>query len=182
MATLHLSCGANGARSAHAVSLRQWLDGRWALLFSHPDDFAQCDFELDRWLQIVGAAFARARIRPLALARASRLVDRGWVSQLTGGACLVSLHEPADDAHLVDLHAHRLESAIAQTPQRFAMLIDAALRRRFTCTYAPAERPPSPLTLVRVAARVQAEPPPPRPASNRQALRIEPPQRRPYAS
>ena len=61
-----------------APALRRWLHGRWALLFSHPDDFAAYGFESDRWLVHVQEAFAATDIRPLALAGRH---ETGWVTR-----------------------------------------------------------------------------------------------------
>lgn len=41
-----------------AAALRRWLSGRWALLFSHANDYAAYGFESDRWLVHVQEAFA----------------------------------------------------------------------------------------------------------------------------
>jgi alkyl hydroperoxide reductase subunit AhpC len=155
MATLNVSELADGALPGLQVPLRRWLDGRWAILFSHPDDFVQCELELDRWVGILGDAFARARVRPLALSRRTCPIDRGWVSQLSGEACVVSLREPAHGPF--DLHARRLQAAIEGLGQRFAMIIDSTLRRQRTFTYETAERLPSPLDLLRLACRLRNE-------------------------
>lgn len=155
MTTLHVSCGMDGALGGLAVPLRHWLDGRWAILLSHPDDFVECDFELDRWLSVVGDALSAARLRLLALARRGQPVEHGWVSRLAGDPCIVSLHEHGGGSRVADLRAHRLEAAIARVPRRFAMIIDATLRLRFTWTYAAAEPPPSPLVLARLAVRLR---------------------------
>jgi hypothetical protein len=69
-----------------APAVRRWLHGRWALLFSHPDDFAAYGFESDRWLVHVQEAFAATDIRPLALAGGH---EAGWVTE--AGGCTTSL-------------------------------------------------------------------------------------------
>ena len=69
-----------------AAALRRWLHGRWALLFSHPDDFAAYGFESDRWLVHVQEAFAAADVRPLALADRQ---EAGWVTEV--GGCITTL-------------------------------------------------------------------------------------------
>lgn len=157
MATLNISETAADAHPDSHVPLRRWLDGRWAILLSHADDFVKCELEIDRWLGIVGDAFARARIRPLALSRQSCPIDQGWVSQLSGGPCVVSLHERSDGRSRLDLRARQLRDEIAGTRQRFAMIIDSTLRGRTLRVYGAAEPPPSPLDLVRLACRLRDE-------------------------
>lgn len=157
MATLKVSEVAEGSCTGSRVSLREWLDGRWAILFSHPDDFVQCELELDRWLGIVGSAFTQARICPLALPRRNCPVDQGWVSQLSGGASVVALHERAEGPFSLDFHTRRLQAEVERLEQRFAMIIDPMLRRRRTVTYGAAEQLPSPLDLIRITCRLRNE-------------------------
>ncbi len=156
VATLKIFAVADSDCGGSNISLRKWLDGRWAILFSHPDDFVQYDFEFDRWLGIVGEAFARACIRPLALPRGSYPIDRGWISQLTGGTP-VSLHDRLDGRDPFDFRARRLQEEIAGVQKRFAMIIDGRLRPRSTHVYGVVERPPSPLDFLRHACRLRDE-------------------------
>jgi len=74
-----------------AAALRRWLHGRWALLFSHADDFASYGFESDRWLVHVQEAFAAADVRPLALADRQ---EAGW-TDVGGGKGFLYVHKPA---------------------------------------------------------------------------------------
>ena len=69
-----------------AAAVRRWLHGRWALLFSHPDDFASYGVESDRLLVHVQEAFTSADIRPLALAGPHAV---GWVTEV--GGCTTTL-------------------------------------------------------------------------------------------
>lgn len=156
MATLKVFEVADPVCGGSNISLRKWLDGRWAILFSHPDDFVRCDLEFDRWLGITGEAFAEARIRPLTLPRSSYPIDRGWISQLTGGAA-VSLHDRLHGRDPIDFHACWLQDAITSVRARFAMIIDETLRPRSTHTYGVAEPPPSPLDFVRLACRLRED-------------------------
>lgn len=156
MATLKIFEVADPDFGGSNISLRDWLDGRWAVLFSHPDDFVQCDLEYDRWLALVGEAFAQERIRPIALPRPSYGIDRGWIAQLTG-AGPVSLHDRLHDRDPIDFHARRLQGAISGMRTRFAMIIDGMLRPRRTYTYGVVESPPSPFDFVRLACRLRDE-------------------------
>lgn len=118
-----------------AVALRRWLRGRWALLFSHPDDFAAYGFETDRWLVHVREAFAATDIRPLALAGRHAA---GWITEV--GGCTTSLQ-------LDDIQRHPLA--------RFVMTLDAALRVRRTFVYTKQDRLPSPMDLAALARGVR---------------------------
>jgi hypothetical protein len=109
-----------------AAALRRWLHGRWALLFSHADDFAAYGFESDRWLIHVYEAFAAADVRPLALADRQ---EAGWVTEV--GGCTTTLRFDLDS--------------------RFVLTLDAALRVRRTFVYAQGDRLPSPMDLAALA-------------------------------
>ena len=156
MATLRVCESARDGSAGSSVSLREWLDGRWAILFSHPDDFIRCGLELDRWLDIVGNAFRQARILPLALSRRTCPIDQGWVSQLSGDDCCVSLHQRMNGQSLLDFHSCRLRACIERLDQRFAMIIDPAPCQQRTLLYGAAEEPPSPLDLLRLACRLRS--------------------------
>jgi hypothetical protein len=156
MATLRVCEATDDGAAGSSISLREWLDGRWAILFSHPEDFIRCELELDRWLDIVGNAFRQARIRPLALSRRAGAIDQGWVSQLSGDDCSVSLHERMNGQSLLDFHSCRLRACLGRIEQRFAMIIDPAPCQRRTLLYGAAEEPPSPLDLVRLACRLRS--------------------------
>ena len=155
MSTLWISEMGDDGDCRSSLSLRQWLGGHWAILFSHPDDFVHCELELDRWLAIVGDAFARARVRPIALSRRTRPIDQGWVSELGGPTRLVCLKERTLRSAALDFHARRLRAFIESVEQRFALIIDSELRARQSLLYGATERPPSPLDLVRLACRLR---------------------------
>jgi hypothetical protein len=114
------------APALNRLALGRWLHGRWALLFSHADDFAAYGFESDRWLVHVQEAFAAADIRPLALADRH---EAGWVTEV--GGCTTTLRFHLDS--------------------RFVLTLDAALRVRRTFVYAQGDRLPSPMDLAALA-------------------------------
>jgi len=137
-----------------AAALRRWLDGRWALLFSHPDDFAAYGFESDRWLVHVEEAFAATRIRPLALAGQH---ETGWVTAVGGCTTSLALDEIQRYPVARDSREEALRSAAFEPATRFVMTLDAALRLRRTFAYAPGHRLPSPLDLVAMADRLRSD-------------------------
>jgi hypothetical protein len=113
-----------------AAALRRWLRGRWALLFSHANDFAAYGFESDRWLVHVQEAFAAADVRPLALADRQ---EAGWVTEV--GGCTTTLDPDRST--------------------RFVMTLDPSLRPRRTFVYAQGDRLPSPMDLAALARQTR---------------------------
>jgi len=166
VATLHFGEWTDDGAPRSSVSLREWLEGRWTIVFSHPDDFVRCELEIDRWLGIVGDAFRQARIRPLAVSRSMCPVDAGWVSQLSRDHRVVSLFERGNARSLPDLNASRLRAFLERMDRRYVAIIDSRLHARWTLLYTAAELPPFPPDLVRLACRIRsAEAPDSRPVS-----------------
>jgi hypothetical protein len=137
-------------------SVRRWLHGSWAILFSHADDFASYGFEADRWLMMVRHACAAADVRPLALA-CSTSHSASWVTDAGGRVAML----PADDTRrypmLRDAYQQVLCEAIKETGSRFVMILDDALRLRRTFAYGAHDRLPSPIDLVAMADKLRSE-------------------------
>jgi hypothetical protein len=135
-----------------AAALRRWLHGRWALLFSHPDDFAAYGFESDRWLVHVQEAFAATDIRPLALAGRH---EAGWVTEAGGCTTSLALDEIQRYPVARDSREETLRAAAFDAAARFVMTLDAGLRLRRTFVYTQRDRLPSPMDLAVLAKRVR---------------------------
>jgi len=131
-----------------AVALRRWLHGRWALLFSHPDDFAAYGFESDRWLVHVEEAFAATDIRPLALAGRH---ETGWVNAVGGCTTSMGLDEIQRYPVARDSREEALRNAAFEPATRFVMTLDAGLRLRRTFVYTQQDRLASPMDLAVLA-------------------------------
>lgn len=136
------------------ATLRDWLHGRWALLFSHPDDFASYGFEMDRWLVHVEKAFADASISPLSIAGKDG-AETSWVSEAGGGTVSIRW----SDAHRAGgamRHRERslISTVLAQTG-RFVLILDESLRPRLTYSYSPGDSLPSPIDLGWMAHRIR---------------------------
>jgi len=127
-------------------SLRAWLRGDWAILFSHPDDFVRYDLEMDRWLVVAKRAFAERGIRPIALASPTSDPERSWITQVSGDSRSVLL-EDASQQYFgpVDLQTPVLREEIEQAERRFVMIIDDELRQQKMFSYATLSNLPSPL-------------------------------------
>ncbi len=161
MATLMLAPRNAPVRTEHAstsTSLRTWLREGWTILFSHPDDFARNDLEMDRWLVVVKRAFAARRIRPLALASATQNAQGSWIAQVSGDTSTVLLGDPIrENSSAVDLQARTLRAEITVPGRRFVMIIDNELRTRRTFTYSSLSDLPSPLEFLGWADTLRAK-------------------------
>lgn len=146
------------AKLITAIALPDWLDGRWALVFSHPDDFASFGLEADRWLAVVKDALTAANVRALATA-STRPRFASWIEQLEGTDPWLVL-EQGKSASTEPLVANirTLRSAIARATSRYVMLVDESLNLRRTFTYTPADRLPSLLDLAATVAKLRAKP------------------------
>ena len=121
--------------------LRDWLQDDWAILFSHPIDFQYQGLENDRWLSILREEFGARGVRPLACKRAVAELDTGWASDLTGDRSLLRLE-------CVDVPSRTLREDILGMPSRFALIVDAQLRRRGVLKYSAGRSSISPLDLL----------------------------------
>jgi hypothetical protein len=128
--------------------LRRWLAGRWALLFSHPDDFANYGFETDRWLVYLQSAFDSLRLRPIAIGYDD---GSGWVSQ-TGGRFIPNY----EISELVpQLRSCTQPKAGQSAAEHFVTILDATARARRTMLYSPSGEIPSVIELAHTAAHLR---------------------------
>jgi alkyl hydroperoxide reductase subunit AhpC len=127
-------------------SLRAWLRGDWAILFSHPDDFVRYDLEMDRWLVVAKRAFAERGIRPIALASPTSDPEQSWITQVSGDNRSVLL-EDASQQYFgpVDRQTPVLREEIELAKRRFVMIIDDELRQQQIFSYGTLSNLPSPL-------------------------------------
>ncbi|MFL6601905.1 MAG: hypothetical protein ACJ8R9_11325 [Steroidobacteraceae bacterium] len=150
MSTLGLAWGAADRMDCRWPSppLQEWVRAHWAILFSHPQDFAPHDLEVDRWLVIMRQAFSGRRVRPLALPASTAESDRGWVAMVNGDSNTVIFGERPARELLVEIQARALCERITSPAHRFAMIIDGSLSARRTFVYDAPFDLPSPLTFL----------------------------------
>ena len=123
-----------GSWSLPRFLLRKWLRGRWTLVFSNPDDFANYGFEADRWIEQVREALHADSIAAVAVGPGDRA---GWITGV--GGCFIS--------------QRTFDSMIDCRPdRRFVMVLDDALQLRRTFLYSSADQLPSPIGLASLAA------------------------------
>jgi hypothetical protein len=130
--------------------LRASLAPRWAILFSHPDDFAQEQIEMDRWVIVLARSFSARGVLPVALARPPSSPEHGWLGRLAAGdgdsAAVLTLDDVS--AAVADFSDGALRAQIARSSPRFAMILDSSLRCRRTLSYRLPAELPSPLELI----------------------------------
>jgi hypothetical protein len=153
MTTLALAdrLGISGQHASGVTSLRAWLAGRWAILFSHPEDFAQEQLEMDRWICVLARSLSGHDVAAVALARTVPGTAESCLGQLAalGGEFAAVLElDPPSPAPLADLSAGALRSHIARSGPRFAMIVDASTRCRRVLSYQVPAELPSPLDLI----------------------------------
>jgi hypothetical protein len=139
-------------RITGAASLRSWLAGRWAIVFSHPADFTQEQLEMDRWISVLGRSFHERGVTAVALAHADRADEQGWLGRLAvldpGCTATLALEPAAGPGRLADFATAALRAQIARGGPRFAMIIDSNLRGRRALAYHSTSELPSPLELI----------------------------------
>jgi alkyl hydroperoxide reductase subunit AhpC len=108
--------------------LRDWLQGDWAIVFSHPADFQYHGLESDRWLAILRAEFAARAVRALGFRRDALASEAGWTGDLTGDRTLVRL----DGA---EASSRALRHELQRSAPRFVMIVDEDLCQRGVLKY-----------------------------------------------
>jgi len=130
--------------------LRASLAPRWAVLFSHPEDFAQEQLESDRWLSVLARSFKARGVLPVAVARPGSDPEQGWLGQLAAldgeSVAVLTLDDPS--IALAELSESALRAQIARSGPRFALILDSSLRCRRTLSYSSPVDLPSPLELI----------------------------------
>jgi alkyl hydroperoxide reductase subunit AhpC len=142
---------AQSLRSGNATALlREWLQGNWAMIFSHPVDFQYQGLETDRWLAIVREEFQERGVRALSCSREGAVLDPIWVSDPLVDQRAVSI-EPVNETgipEIVDLPARALRDELLGLSTRFVLIVDEELRRRGIFKYSTGGAKVSPLDLL----------------------------------
>lgn len=136
------------------ATLRDWMQGRWALLFSHESDFASAGFEMDRWLVHVTQAFNAAGLAPVAIAKEGG-TRSAWVTRVGGADMLVRWSDAHRAGGAMSTRERSLLSTVLGQTTRFVLIVDESLRPRLTYAYSPGDRLPSPIDLAWMAHRAR---------------------------
>jgi hypothetical protein len=138
--------------------LRTRLAGDWGLLFSHPADFEQRGFESDRWLWLLGEAFAAQRVLPLVDAARIGATQCGWEWSIDPRSCYVGTPagESAWQAAFTPLDRGPVprQQANLDGSMRYVACIDPEGRCAAVTEYQAGERPRSLFDLLGLVARL----------------------------
>jgi alkyl hydroperoxide reductase subunit AhpC len=135
MATLTLSNTTDAiASGATPTRLREWLGGKWAVLFSNPEDFAPHPTTPEGFITLLADDFAACGVKPLALGR-SNGATVNWLDFAGADTSAVVLDLDSNCGQLVDLAERTLALKISRLNSRFVIVLDEKARCRTTITY-----------------------------------------------
>jgi alkyl hydroperoxide reductase subunit AhpC len=136
MATLIVSDSSTRFEQAASVTLRlqEWLQGHWAIVFSHPEDFAPHPTTPRGFLSHVFNELLQRGVKAIALGTDVFAEQRSWLDDASDDDAVVVLASDKDAA-VVDITEHALGTKLANMHSRFAMVLDEHGRCRSTMNY-----------------------------------------------
>lgn len=135
MATLFLDLELEG-RAGH--ELHEWLNGDWALLFSHPGDFDRPAAGRGRWLQDMRYEFNARRAQAIAVKRDGGECATSWIDELQIDREILRLREPPfTAADRISFAARVLRGELLALQSRYVVIVDGALKHRGMLRYSP---------------------------------------------
>lgn len=146
--------GAAELSHEHVVSLRDWLDGHWAVVFSHPEDFAPHPSTPCGFIACLADGILAAGIKPIVWATSLLDPISSWLDHAFNDDAVVVLN--AEDHGVVDLSERTLAARLQRPHQRFVLIADENGRHRTTLTYTSTrDRPRTLLDVVEVIAELR---------------------------
>jgi alkyl hydroperoxide reductase subunit AhpC len=144
MGTLCLDTELEG-RASH--ELHTWLGGDWALLFSHPEDFAVQGRGRKRWLARLRGHLDVDSVRLITVKRDNKSLANGWIEELAAPSPagaepqLIRVREPSfAAADALSFAARSLRGVLLAAPSRFVLIIDGELKRQKMLRYGDRSR------------------------------------------
>lgn len=142
MPTLRLASskrrGAYYASHECVRSLRDWLQGDWAVVCSHPDDFAPPRGTPEGFVTCIAEGLRAERIKLIAFDRTPEPPPASWLDHSVNDDSIVVLDRDAAD--VVDLAEHALAAKLAELTQPFVVIVDGRGRVRTTLKYRHGDR------------------------------------------
>ena len=120
------------------VALRDWLQGHWAVVCSHPDDFAPPRGTPEGFVTCIAEGLHAACIKLIGFDRTHEPPSASWLDHSVNDDSIVLLDR--DDACVVDLAEHALAAKLATLTQPFVIIVDDRGRVRTTLNYRHGDR------------------------------------------
>lgn len=117
--------------------LREWLDGRWGILYSHPEDFAPHPSTPRGFIARLAGEFDHCNAKPIALGKDVGAAPESWLNIASDDDSLVIIDMDGVDAPVIDLAERALALQLAEREGRFVMVLDPNGRCRSTINYQP---------------------------------------------
>ena len=138
------------------MTLRDWLQGQWGLVFSHPADFAPHSSTPPGFTTCIADDLLAAGIKPLVFSTSLEQLPESWFDHALNDDSVVLLAN--HDARVLDLAECALASQLAALNRPFVLILDDRGRCRTTLTYAPnaQHRPRTMLDIIEIVATLRS--------------------------
>lgn len=124
------------ASACNAKRLRAWLDGRWGILYSNPEDFAPHPSTPRGFIACMSGEFDQYEVKPITLGDGGASQE-SWLDVAVDDHSLVIVDPNTRDDRVIDFAERALAMRLARIVDRFVMILDASGRCRSTITYRP---------------------------------------------
>lgn len=125
------------AATRNAKRLRDWLNGRWGILYSNPEDFAPHPSTPRGFIACMSGEFEQYEVKPITLGSERGAARESWLDVAVDDHSLVIVDPHPRDDRVIDFAERALAMRLARIVEPFVMILDAAGRCRSTITYRP---------------------------------------------
>jgi len=115
------------------VPLRDWLNGQWGAVFSHPDDFAPSAGTPSGFTNRVADGLLAAGVRPITFCDSLEHVTPNWLDHAVNDDAVVVLDARCE--RVIDLAERALATQLAALHDRFVLILDERGRCRTSLQY-----------------------------------------------
>jgi alkyl hydroperoxide reductase subunit AhpC len=119
----------------HALRLRDWLSGHWAIVFSNPQHFAPHPSTPPGFLARLSSFLERSQVKALTLVGDVALDQRRWLDEVVCDPALVALEMAG--GKVIDFAERTLARRIGELSGPFVIVLDANGCCRSTISYRP---------------------------------------------
>jgi len=118
------------------VRLREWLNGRWGVLYSNPEDFAPHPSTPRGFIACLSGEFEHYEVKPLTLGNHSGAAPESWLDVAMDDQSVVVVAGSREHS-VIDLAERALARQLARLKDPFVMILDTWGRCRSTLSYRP---------------------------------------------